>query len=423
MGVDLEVKRGVIIVLFLLGLSLVQVQTQPGTQVASSRDQVRHSQIIDPFVIENNTDFQIQGWPGNGTESDPYLLEDLVIRGVNSFYGYYCLYIWNSDAYFIIQNCTFVNPGSSFGNVIRFTNVTNGVIRNCTIIIERFGDEYRGDGIDLYSSSNILVTDCNITGGETGIELWQSTNCTISSSVLKNQMYYGIGTTFSNYTEIHNNTLMGAEFTNSRKGIGVGYLSTNFSVHDNNITNFLSAGIMLHAAVNISVFDNYVTESGTGISIGFSNQSKLISNILVKNDDGIGLAISTFNNVISSNILRNDVNNAIDHGFDNIWTSNWYSDYGGSGVYHISGEAENRDISPQPTTPHIPNLMNNIIILSLISLIPLGAAIGYHMETQFAARRLASPHSSSLGAFSLIARRYASTCLRYSGETFALRDS
>ncbi|GAH00517.1 unnamed protein product, partial [marine sediment metagenome] len=48
-----------------------------------------------------------QPWcTGNGTESEPYIIEDIIINGEGSDQ---CIGIYESNEYFIISNCTFYN--------------------------------------------------------------------------------------------------------------------------------------------------------------------------------------------------------------------------------------------------------------------------------------------------------------------------
>ena len=35
------------------------------------------SETLDPIVITSNADFEAQGWPGNGSATNPYIIEDL----------------------------------------------------------------------------------------------------------------------------------------------------------------------------------------------------------------------------------------------------------------------------------------------------------------------------------------------------------
>ena len=65
---------------------------------------------------------------GNGTYSEPYVIEDLVIDGGGSGS---CILIENSNVYFKIENCTIFNAGEEYyGAGIRLENVTNGVLIN-----------------------------------------------------------------------------------------------------------------------------------------------------------------------------------------------------------------------------------------------------------------------------------------------------
>ena len=65
----------------------------------------------------------------DGTEVNPYIIRDQVIDGA----GVNCISIRNTDAYFIIQNCTVFNGL----NGIYFENVFNGEIRNNTLYNNR----------------------------------------------------------------------------------------------------------------------------------------------------------------------------------------------------------------------------------------------------------------------------------------------
>ena len=40
----------------------------------------------DPIDIRSNDDFETQGWPGNGTENDPYIIEGLTIADTLHMY-------------------------------------------------------------------------------------------------------------------------------------------------------------------------------------------------------------------------------------------------------------------------------------------------------------------------------------------------
>ena len=51
-----------------------------GTGSFDLADAATHS----PIVIDGDDDLKAQGWPGNGTEADPYVIEDLIIETFNA---------------------------------------------------------------------------------------------------------------------------------------------------------------------------------------------------------------------------------------------------------------------------------------------------------------------------------------------------
>ena len=74
---------------------------------------------------------------GSGSWTDPYVIENITINGQGSGN---CIEIRNSDAYFIVRNCTLYNSGTSNNAGIKLDNVENGTIinNNCHSLISSF---------------------------------------------------------------------------------------------------------------------------------------------------------------------------------------------------------------------------------------------------------------------------------------------
>jgi hypothetical protein len=90
----------------------------------SSANIESHYSPHDPIVITSNQDFVNQGWAGNGSESNPYLIQDLSIASDET-----CISISTTDVHFKIDNCTFTHDtwqGGSKGVFLKTIN--NGVI-------------------------------------------------------------------------------------------------------------------------------------------------------------------------------------------------------------------------------------------------------------------------------------------------------
>ncbi len=82
-----------------------------------------------PIDIDGNADFAdtalAESWPGDGTESDPYVIDSLQITGGPEF----AISIRNTDVYFVISNGSF---SECYSSAIYLYNVENAVVRNNT---------------------------------------------------------------------------------------------------------------------------------------------------------------------------------------------------------------------------------------------------------------------------------------------------
>ena len=85
------------------------------------------------ICINSNSEFeqiaQQEGWSGNGSSGNPYIIENYEIDGMGSGY---CIYIGNTTVHFVIRNCYLYNTSSqgtiySPGGGIVLYNVTNGI--------------------------------------------------------------------------------------------------------------------------------------------------------------------------------------------------------------------------------------------------------------------------------------------------------
>ncbi|MEM3493743.1 MAG: DUF835 domain-containing protein, partial [Thermoplasmata archaeon] len=71
-----------------------------------------------PIHINGNADFLVQalanGWPGDGTQGNPYIIDGYEIDGGQApALGMYGIWIENTNVYFVIRNCTVYNATNS----------------------------------------------------------------------------------------------------------------------------------------------------------------------------------------------------------------------------------------------------------------------------------------------------------------------
>ena len=111
-------------------------QNNIAEEIQSQREiiPIRHHNLSyinhEPFNITSDVDFETQAWPGNGSISNPYLIENLNITSNSST----CIWVMNTTRHFIIQNSLFVSPVMEYTRYypvypITLTNVSNGEIR------------------------------------------------------------------------------------------------------------------------------------------------------------------------------------------------------------------------------------------------------------------------------------------------------
>jgi parallel beta-helix repeat protein len=122
--------------------------------------------IGEPVVITSNTDFDDLGYSGNGTEENPYIIENLRISP-NILDDTNCITIEDTTMFFIIRSC--VLSTSRDARCISLSNVQNAVIEDCTVS----GGDY---GIFVYDSNNVNITGNQISSCDFGLGIFQSTN-------------------------------------------------------------------------------------------------------------------------------------------------------------------------------------------------------------------------------------------------------
>ncbi len=280
---------------------------------------IKISKILEPIYIYIDDHSLTNNWSiakqasictGNGTYSDPYVIEDLVIESPvkPGGGGEKCIRIKNSNVFFIIRNCTIINAGSG----ISLGSVNNSLIENNTFLVCQYS-------LSLGDCENNTVANNQIRNSlYGGIGLLSSCNNIISGNFINNNGFEGIELTFS-----ENNTLVGNTIRNGkREGISLAYSSFN-NISGNSVINNSHSGIGLHKSHNTSVTGNtanYNTYSGLGLS--HSNNTSVMGNTFNYNSRGIFL-VSSHYNIVSGNILiKNNLCILLRDSSENIFEDN-----------------------------------------------------------------------------------------------------
>ncbi len=210
----------IVLIFLLLGaLSVGFIGSSLGYK--SSEKLVAHGKIR----INSNVQFKIlaqkEGWPGNGTPDDPYIIEGYSIDAHASGPA---IYIANTTVYFILRNNTIYNVSSKLliGNMvmslykvpygIMLINVKHGTVENNTL-----RDSFVG--ISLYSSSQNVIRGNNVSRAAMGIYLdIMSSNNTVVNNIC-DVIYSGINIGYdSNSNVVKDNVIRGSVYGISISG-------------------------------------------------------------------------------------------------------------------------------------------------------------------------------------------------------------
>jgi parallel beta-helix repeat protein len=273
---------------------------------------------------------------GNGTYSEPYIIEDLVIDGGGSGS---CIWIENSNVYFRVENCTVYNSGGYYTAGIRLISVNNSrlINNNCS---------FNFRGIFLESCNNNTISGNYASNNEYGINLDTSNNNIISGNVLNSNDRYGIDLYRSKFANITGNimnecglTLAADRYpkslyyashiidtTNVVNGKPLIYYSNELNLGPNNYEN---AGQLIFANCNNSLISNLnISDIFDGISFYFCYYNEISGNFAewvkypsrgiylfhcsnnvisgnTMDRQGIMLEHTSINNTISGNIISN----------------------------------------------------------------------------------------------------------------------
>jgi len=178
--------------------------------------------LHSPIYISGDADFATQaateGWPGNGTEENPYIIEGYEITGTGDG-----IYIESTTVWFIIRNC-YVHAS---GNGIYLYALGNGIVENCTVVSGfNEGITVSGSsnvrvinctasnavyfGIYSYSSNNVEIINCTAyQNNYYGIMVESSQDVTVLNCTTHDNTYVGIYLKYSTYCTVRNNTMKG----------------------------------------------------------------------------------------------------------------------------------------------------------------------------------------------------------------------
>ncbi|MFX1569923.1 MAG: nitrous oxide reductase family maturation protein NosD [Promethearchaeota archaeon] len=244
----------------------------------SDNKKLRMSKISGKIHIDNNwTAAKSVGiTTGNGTFSEPYVIEDLVIDAGGSETG---ILIENSDVYFRIENCTIYNSGNKSLHVTGF-GIRLSYVSNSQLINNNCSSNYIG--IHIGNCDNITISGNIVNDNYQGI--WFCDDCdynTISGNTVNNNEERGMHLHLNDY-----NSITGNKFNhNGECGLYLGISRYNNIMGNNLDSNAIGICLLLNSDYNIISGNNASYNEVYGIWLHFSNYNTISGNKLIGNNN------------------------------------------------------------------------------------------------------------------------------------------
>ncbi|MBN1389483.1 MAG: right-handed parallel beta-helix repeat-containing protein [Candidatus Thermoplasmatota archaeon] len=256
----------------------------------------------------------VNGWPGSGSEDDPFIIEDLVIDGNGNHYG---LVIRDTSSKFMVQNCTIFNvtgPAPPYGGsgiyLLNTTgNVTGNSIFNCSVGINL--EASSGTLIDNNECSNVnkgiivsevtgsIISGNSVTRCELGIRASSSHNLTIKDNVIDIADQIAVWLYTTTDSVMKNNSIKNSDFGLLVDG------SSSLLIQRNRFRNQDDHHIRIDSSCHILVRDNEARDYGDGLHLaGGSNNITAINNTLIDNGEyGIYIGSGCYDNRFHDNSM------------------------------------------------------------------------------------------------------------------------
>ncbi|MFX1483164.1 MAG: nitrous oxide reductase family maturation protein NosD [Promethearchaeota archaeon] len=265
-----------------------------------------------PITIISDIDFLNQGWSGNGTGGNPYLIEGLNITDSSTGIS-----ISDTRVYFEIRNCLVSSISPSGNPGIYLENVTHGIVDSCLIDSHDFG-------IELYRSYYCtLINNTAAKNQQYGYRFYLSENCTLFENRAYSNLNHGMYFVSSDNATLigniafnnsfdgfhfegapHNCVLIGNEaIENGNNGIYFWY--SYLAILRNNLAKGNhEQGFRLYNTISSELSHNTAIDNQHGFMLESADGSTLTNNTSVNNTSNGFHLLVTNDLFLNSNVAR-----------------------------------------------------------------------------------------------------------------------
>jgi len=205
---------------------------------------------------------------------------------------------------------------------------SNGIISNNTISSNAKEEAHSGNGVHLWHSENMTVSNNHITKMRDGVYFEFVNNSTVSKNTCKNNLRYGLHFMFSNDDAYLDNI-----FESNGAGVAVMF-SKRIKMYRNLFKKnwgTASYGLLLKEINDAELKNNIFEDNTIGIHADGTNRILFTENDFLNNGYAIKVLGACYNNTFSKN---NFLSNSFDLAYsgninENIFDQNYWSSYTG----------------------------------------------------------------------------------------------
>jgi parallel beta-helix repeat protein len=374
----------------------------------------------DPISINGDDDFAAQaaseGWPGDGSEGNPYVIEGYEINATFA----HGIAISNTEAHFIIINIIISGGQVQFSGIF-FNIMSNGTIEDCDF-------SNNDKGVWIQESKNVIIVNCSFQfSNNFDVDITYSTNISLFNNIMNTNgitisgfeiedmnshnidtsnelngkpIYYWVnkngGTIPPGAGQVilvscTNITVQNQEISNARTGLLVAY-SDNCTIRNNTLDSNILYGIQILKSHNNTIYNNIVTESHLeGIRIESSSGNVISENIVTGSNDSFSWGASGINiefskcNEITGNTVSDCISGiTLDYSDENIVNSNLVTNNGYYSDWYDYGKGISLHMS------HKNSIINNSILENTI-----GIGISYSYNNTIAGNTVSNNEQGS----------------------------
>lgn len=161
----------------------------PSIQIDSSTSDVviqLETSQIGPIVIDSDSDFSDHGFPGTGTQDDPYRIEYYEITS-----DIFCITVVNVSVHYVISECILSITAASVYGAVYLAGRGYGTVRSCAIggsgtgiVVDRSSDpkyivdcvfeESLSRQLEVRDSSSVYLDQCHLVLADSNHGIWIS---------------------------------------------------------------------------------------------------------------------------------------------------------------------------------------------------------------------------------------------------------